>query len=273
MRLLEQRPALCRISRPFFGIPPQPFCCATAVSVSIMHERVLLTTNQSSVARIRVRARLQSCRKLLYVRYPEPTLVREGPALLSAFAARTFGRSPQLQRDEKQSSLGTIQSRWPVTAISVLLLALTVLVLPAAAQESSPPSRTDSAEPASETQPDSNLQDSIAHDVLEPLQTGIQTQNLKQVLAVFDADSAPQVRDQLRALFENYSVLQFRYKLTQVSSEGGRVSAICEVDLDATPLDQTSAPLRHSNLLHLQLKQTPKGWKISAFSPADFFAL
>ena len=169
--------------------------------------------------------------------------------------------------------VGTAQFCRLLSGVSTLLLALTVLMLPVAAQEPGSGSKTDSAEPASETQPDSNLQDSIAHDVLEPLQTGIQTQNLKQVLAVFDADSAPQVRDQLRALFENYSVLQFRYKLTQVSSEGGRVSAICEVDLDATPLDQTSAPLRHSNLLHLQLKQTPKGWKISSFSPADFFAL
>ena len=152
-----------------------------------------------------------------------------------------------------------------------LLLTLVLLAPPIPAQEPPPPSKTDSSSAA--TLPDSDLQDAIAHDVLEPLQSGIQTQNLKQVLTAFDSDSVPKARDQFRALFNNYSLLQFRYKLTEASFEGGVVSAVCEVDLDATPLDPTSGPLRHSNLLRLQLKQTPKGWRISSFSPADFFAL
>jgi hypothetical protein len=141
------------------------------------------------------------------------------------------------------------------------------------AQQSTSPSKTNPAEQSSQTLPNSDLQDAIAHDVLEPLQSAIQARNLQQLLVIFDSSFVPQVRDQLRALFDNYSVLRFRYKLTEVRSEGGVVSASCEADLDATPLDPSSGPLRHSNLLHLQLKQTPKGWKISAFSPADFFGL
>lgn len=160
-----------------------------------------------------------------------------------------------------------VQTRTQVRAIGLTLLGLTLLMPAASAQET--PSKTEL--PAAESNPD--LQDSIAHDVLEPLQTAIQTHNLKQALSVFASDSGPQVRGQLRALFETFSLLQFRYKLTQVTSENEAVSATCEADLDAIPLDQTRGTLRHSDLLHLQLKHTPQGWKIAAFSPADFFAL
>jgi len=118
-------------------------------------------------------------------------------------------------------------------------------------------------------------EDVIARDVLAPLQAAIQTRNLMKALAVFDPQSTasyPEIRDQLRALFNNYSVLLFRYKLLQLNSENGRASVICEVDLDATPEDDTLMAIRRSTQMRVQLKQTHKGWKIAAFTPSDFFA-
>ncbi len=120
-----------------------------------------------------------------------------------------------------------------------------------------------------------DLQEAVARDVLEPLRAGIQTRNLKQVLAVFDAESVPdfpQLRDQFKALLDSYAVMQFRYKILQASSDDGHASLTCELDLDATPLDDGQVPLRHSTQLRLQLKLTPKGWRILAFTPSDFFA-
>lgn len=121
-----------------------------------------------------------------------------------------------------------------------------------------------------------DLDEAISGDVLEPLQSAIQTQNVMQALSVFDSQSFPafpQFRDQLRAFLDSYSAVLFRYKILQAStSEDGRASATCEADLDAKPYDEGRVPVRRSTQLQLQLKQTPKGWRISRLTPDDFFA-
>lgn len=157
------------------------------------------------------------------------------------------------------------------------LIAALLPGMPALAQ--GPPAPPDQAvQPAGQAaQQPLDLQEAIARDVLEPLQTGIRTQNLKQVLSVFDAQSFPefpQFRDQLRAFLDAYQALQFRYKILQASStEDGKASVISEADIDTTPLDEGQAPLRRSTQIQLQLKQTPNGWRISSLTPNDFFAL
>ena len=121
-----------------------------------------------------------------------------------------------------------------------------------------------------------DLNEAIARDVLEPLLAGIQTQNLNQVLSVFDQQSYPnfaEFRDQTRAFLDSYSAVRFRYKILQTSApEEGRASVTCEADIDATPYDEGQVPLRRSTQIRLQLKQTPKGWRISDLTPSDFFA-
>jgi len=160
---------------------------------------------------------------------------------------------------------------------SLILAALLVAAVLASGQQGTPPAQTpaapNSGQPASQPL---DLEEAVSHDVLEPLQAAIQTQNLKQALSVFDAQAVPdfpQVRDQLRALFDSYSVLLFRYKILQASAGEKRASVTCEADVDATPLDRDQPPIRRSNQLRLELKQTPKGWQIVSFSPANFFSL
>ena len=119
------------------------------------------------------------------------------------------------------------------------------------------------------------LDDLVARDILEPLQGGMQGHSLKQVLNVFDQQSMTDyasLRDQLRAMFQNYSMFLFRYKLLQLTSDDDRASATCEIDLDATPVDDNALTLRRSVQMRLDLKHTAKGWRILAFSPSDFFA-
>ena len=159
-------------------------------------------------------------------------------------------------------------------AAQVTLLALLLAALPALAQQPSA-SAPDAAQAPTTGQQPLDLQEAVAHDVLEPLQAGIQSHNLKQVLGVFDQQSVanfPQLRDQFKALLDNYAVLLFRYKILQASLDDAHASMTCEVDIDATPLDDGQVPLRRSTQLRLQLKQTPKAWQITGFSPSDFFA-
>ena len=119
-----------------------------------------------------------------------------------------------------------------------------------------------------------DLQEAVAGDVLEPMQAGIQSHDLKKILGAFDPQSFPnfpQFRDRIKALLDSYAVLQFRYKILQASSDDLHASMTCEADLDATPVDEGQVPSRRSTQMRLQLTQTPKGWRISAFSPSDFF--
>lgn len=154
-----------------------------------------------------------------------------------------------------------------------------LFVVPAFAQEPSQAAPDQAVQSAGQTaQQPLDLQEAVARDVLEPLQAGIRTQNLKQVLSVFDAQSFPefaQFRDQLRAFLDHYSVLQFRYKIQQGSAteEGSRASLTCEADIDATPLDDRQITLRRSTQIRLQMTQTSNGWRISKLTPGDFFAL
>lgn len=131
--------------------------------------------------------------------------------------------------------------------------------------------------PQPEAAPPERLEfsDNVVHDVLETLQSGIQSHSLTKVLSVFDPEAMPDyptVRDQFRAFFVQYNVLQFRYKLLQATADKSGGSATAEIDIDATPEDENLMPLRRSTQMRFQLKQTAKGWKVIGFTPADFFA-
>lgn len=157
-----------------------------------------------------------------------------------------------------------------VTGLALVLLATTGL----AQQPKAVPSDGTAQEPAQAGQQPLDLQEAVARDVLEPLQAGIQSHDLKQILGAFDPQSFPnfpQFRDRIKALLDSYAVLQFRYKILQASSEDHHASMTCEADLDATPADEGQVPSRRSTQMRLQLTQTPKGWRITAFSPSDFF--
>ena len=159
-----------------------------------------------------------------------------------------------------------------------LLVALLITTVSLRAQQTPvPDSQQPATTPATQAagQQPLDLQEQIASDVLEPLQTGLQTRNATLVLSVFDADSFPdfaQVRDRLRAFLDTNAVLQFRYKILQAESEGAKAALTCEADVDATPLDEGQTPLRRSTQLRLELMHTAKGWQISSLSPSDFFA-
>ena len=153
------------------------------------------------------------------------------------------------------------------------VLALLLLV-PAFAQQANPapPAKAEATQAA---QPALDLQEAVSADVLEPLRAGIESLNLKQTLSVFDPATVPDfpdLRDRIKAFLDAYTAFQFRYKILQSSSDDHHASMTCEFDLDATPLDGGQVSARRSTQMRLQLTLTPKGWRISSFTPTDFFA-
>jgi hypothetical protein len=136
------------------------------------------------------------------------------------------------------------------------------------------------AQPPEPDPPDASSQqpltvtEQVIRDVLQPLQRGIEEHNPAQVLAVFDEQDTPdyaRLRDQMRAFFSQYDSVRFRYKVLQVASEKDHGSAIAEVDMAATPADETKMAVQRSTQMSFQLKLGEKGWKLIGFKPADFF--
>jgi hypothetical protein len=152
---------------------------------------------------------------------------------------------------------------------------MVLAAVPGLAQPQNAAAPDDTAQvPAQATQQPLDLQEAVARDVLEPLQAGMESHDLKQVLSVFDAQTVPnypQLQDQIKALLDAYVTVRFRYKILQASSDDNHASMTCEIDLDATPVDSGQVPTRRSTQMRLQLTQAPKGWRISNLSPGDFF--
>ena len=119
------------------------------------------------------------------------------------------------------------------------------------------------------------LTEQVIQDVLGPLQRGIEEHNVAQVLAVFDPQETPdyaQLRDQMRAFFSQNDAVRFRYKVLQVTSEKDHGFAIAEIDMAATPGDETKLTVQRSTQMRFEIKLGAKGWKLTGFKPGDFFA-
>ena len=164
---------------------------------------------------------------------------------------------------------------------NVLLCCLALLpgtlsaIAPAAQQQSS----AQESSPAADAQSPVNaegltLSEQVSKDVLEPLRIGIVSQNIKQVLSIFDQkelSSYSDLQQQLNAFYLLYNEVRFRYQLLQVEADKDHGSATAEVTMDALPYQEMQVPVRRSVQMRFQLKLEPKGWKVTGFSPADFF--
>jgi len=123
-----------------------------------------------------------------------------------------------------------------------------------------------------------SLSDQIIQDVLEPIRSGMETQNIRQVLASFDKREVSDYSDleqQLHAFFRQFAEVRFRYQLMQAAIEDtpdkDRATAAAEMDMDAMPFTVTQLAVRRSVQMHFHLKLEGRKWKVTSFSPADFF--
>ena len=129
-------------------------------------------------------------------------------------------------------------------------------------------------EPTDQPVPAIDLSDEVVRDVLTGLQRGIETHDLDRVLDSFDPQNMKgysQFRAQMATFFLRYDSVKFRYQLLQVSSDKDLGFAIADLDMDADPYDILPTQQRRSAQMRFQMKRGPKGWKVIAMQPADFF--
>jgi len=150
--------------------------------------------------------------------------------------------------------------------------------LPAAAQQEqgTGPATPDSAPQNPPADQKLSLSDQVIRNVLEPLRTGMETQNIQLVLSVFDRKQLGSYSDlqaQLNAFFGYYDQINFRYQILQATADRDRGSVTAELEMDALPYEPTRVPSRRSVQMRFQIRLAPKGWKVVGFSPADFFSI
>lgn len=118
------------------------------------------------------------------------------------------------------------------------------------------------------------VSDEVIREVLEPLRQGMVTQNLQMVMSVFDQKEFSDYSDlegELRAFFEQTSEVRFRYQILQVAANKNRGSLTADMEMDTLPYEFTTLPTRRSVQMRFQLALEAKGWKVTAFTPSDFF--
>jgi hypothetical protein len=197
--------------------------------------------------------------------------------------------SPHHVQVEKLANPSSISGKFPgwhsakVLSAAVAWLCLLVIgvyPLPTIGQSTpeKPPAaaaETHSADqPASPATPAFDLSDEVVRDVLTNLQRGIETHDIDRVLEIFDQQNMKdyaRFRDQMVAFFHRYDSVKFRYQLLQVTSDKDGSFAIADIDMDADPSDILPTPQRRSTQMRFQMKRAPKGWKVIALRPADFF--
>jgi len=179
--------------------------------------------------------------------------------LLGAPTHRKLDLETAVKTGTRNLKLQTALLRKPLICVGLLI----VLLAPAAAQQS-PPLPSDGL----------SLTEQVVQQVLEPLKTGLQTQDIQMVMSLFDKKEQTGYSDlqgQLQAFYQVFDQVNFRYQLLQATAEKGRGSATVDMQMDALPYEPTHIPERRSVQMRLQLKLGSKGWKIAGFTPPDFF--
>jgi hypothetical protein len=143
-------------------------------------------------------------------------------------------------------------------------------------QQGQAPSKSAAPEQGAAEDEPLSLSDQVIQDVLEPLRTGMETQNIKQVMSIFDTGEMSNygnLQQQVSAFLRQYQAVRFRYQVLQATAQNDHASATAELDMDAMPYQASMIEARRSVQMRFQLKQEPKGWRVVGFSPSDFFSL
>lgn len=192
----------------------------------------------------------------------------------------------------RDSSSKVIRRLGMQNRLFVILMLLSWLSRPCVAASASPASRTvrasgqqtssaaQSATPADDISDGTKVQDldlteEVVRDILSNLQKGLECHDLRQVLAIFDQhamNNYDAVRNQLTAFFRQYETVQFRYQILQATADKGSGFATADIDMDAVTPDNSQVPLRRTLQMRFRIKLSPKGWKVTGFTPSDFFA-
>src|SRR5271166_2897269 len=127
--------------------------------------------------------------------------------------------------------------------------------------------------PTQETTPEAAAQVQSADQPAPPARQTIDLSDevVRDILNRQNMKDFAQFQDQMVAFFRRYDSIRFRYQLLQVTSDKEGGFAIADIDMDADPSDILPTPQRRSTQMRFQMKRSPKGWKVIALKPSDFF--
>jgi hypothetical protein len=114
----------------------------------------------------------------------------------------------------------------------------------------------------------------VASRLLQQVTQGFITNNPGQVLAAFDRAKMRDYsafRDAIQALFARYDTFRAAYRLRQSWPEVQRGAVIVEFELEGTPLEEGTRPLRRNAQLRFEFERGRQGWRIVAVEPRSFF--
>jgi hypothetical protein len=122
--------------------------------------------------------------------------------------------------------------------------------------------------------PSQDFSSEVASTLLQQLTQGFVTHNRRQALSVFEGARMKgygQLRDEITSLFAQYESFRAAYRVRQSWPQGERGVVLAEFDLEGTPLEEGSPPLRRSGQLRFQFERGRRGWRIVEVEPRTFF--
>lgn len=144
-------------------------------------------------------------------------------------------------------------------------------ILPGQAPPAAP---TGQKAPVSSDTGSEDFSDSVMNSLLHNLQKGTQGHSDRRVLAGFDPermDGYLGVEADIQQLFQQYDAFSLHYRILQTSIEGTHGVALVEMQMEATPRQEGTTPLRRTRQIRFEVASGKRGWKIVDFQPRDFF--
>lgn len=120
-----------------------------------------------------------------------------------------------------------------------------------------------------------NFTGEIAFNLLNDIRYGLESHDSRLMMAAFDRDKFSgylTFSDQLDVLFQIYDRFRVRFKILDISTAGSKASALVDFQLEEIPRDPSDMPQRKEEQIRFEFQDGPRGWKITEFSPRDFFS-
>ncbi len=149
------------------------------------------------------------------------------------------------------------------------ILILSMLALAQSAPKPKPVAPTPGAAATSET-----FTDAVADDLLSQIATSMAARNARGMLAAFDPqmDGYSVFADHLSVWFHDNTSFKAYYKLRQTAVDGDRGIAVADFEYEVAPREEDQPPVRRHAQLRFTFARGAKGWKITDFTPRNFFS-
>jgi len=122
---------------------------------------------------------------------------------------------------------------------------------------------------------DSAFTEVVANDVLGTLRDGLEGHSQRLMLSAFDGDKMDgylSFEDAIEAMMNRYDGFRVHYRILQSEASGSKGIVNVQFDMEEIPRDTGTNPKRRSAQIRFELERGQKGWRITDFSPRDFFS-